>query len=494
MRTDGAPLAALLELFGAAIEDADGKSLLGKAAGDSRAAVLLDGTPLGNVVGLAEHVAAAAALVSHLAAKESERRSLANEVLHLYREVHLIDQLSEELTALFDAGAAAHSALTQAARLVQSMASGIFVRRAEGEELACAAHTGDLAALPAKESGFLEEVLVRGAASIVNAGEMASGGGLRNLLFAPLRAKQRIVGVIVLVNDGSRPYSAADLKLLNTIALQTAAAIENSMLCAEMVEAARSREQLTALQRELETARAIQHSLVPRTFPPFPDRKEFELHAQMLSARAVGGDFFNFFLLDEEHLALVIGDVSGKGTASALFMAVAHTHLRTVAAKNGEPAECMAEVNRILLADKASSMYATCFYAILNTRTGELRFSNAGHNPPYLVRGDGAVEELPQDGGPPLGLFAGVYAGGVTALQPGDTLYLYTDGVPEAMNADEEDYGDETLAAALRELSSHSPRELIADVHARISAFVGDAPQSDDITMIALKRASVQPA
>lgn len=117
-------------------------------------------------------------------------------------------------------------------------------------------------------------------------------------------------------------YTAANLKLLNTIALQVAAAIENSYLCAAMVETARYREELTAIQRELETARTIQHSLVPRTFPPFPHRTDFELHAQMISARQVGGDFFNYFLIDDEHLGLVIGDVAGKGTPSALFMAV----------------------------------------------------------------------------------------------------------------------------------------------------------------------------
>ena len=181
VRSDGAPLAALLERFGAAIEDAAGKTLLGNAAGDSRAAVLLEGTALGAVIGPAENVGAAAALVSHLAAKESERRALANEVLHLYREVHLIDQLSEELTALLDAGAAAQSALTQAARLIPSLASGILVRRADGEVLAYAAQTGDVDALPAAASGALEDVMARGAerraGRVYGGSESDSAGG-----------------------------------------------------------------------------------------------------------------------------------------------------------------------------------------------------------------------------------------------------------------------------------------------------------------------------
>src|SRR5215472_15598662 len=241
--------------------------------------------------------------------------------------------------------------------------------------------------------------------------ELAAGpaGGaapsLRSLLFAPLRAKQRTVGLIILINDAGDPYAAADLKLLNTIALQTAAAIENSIICEEMVGAARYREQLTAIQKELDTARAIQHSLLPRIFPPFPDRSDFDIHAQMTSARAVGGDFFDFFLIDKNHLGLVIGDVSGKGTPSALYMAVTHTHVRSVALRYADPGECLSEVNRTLLIDKASSMYATCFYGILNLRTGELRIANAGHNPPYRVGVGGAVRALESESGTPLGLF-----------------------------------------------------------------------------------------
>ena len=132
----------------------------------------------------------------------------------------------------------------------------------------------------------------------------------------------------------------------------------------------RYREQLTAIQRELETARAIQHSLVPRIFPPFPGRTDFDLHAQMTAARHVGGDFFDYFLIGDDHLGLVIGDVSGKGTPAALYMAVTHTHVRSVALRYSDPAECLSEVNRILLVDKASSMFATCIYGIANLRTG----------------------------------------------------------------------------------------------------------------------------
>lgn len=254
-----------------------------------------------------------------------------------------------------------------------------------------------------------------------------------------------------------------------------------------MVETARYREELTTIQRELETARTIQHSMVPRTFPPFPHRTDFELHAQMISARQVGGDFFNYFLIDDEHLGLVIGDVSGKGTPSALFMAVTHTHVETVAFRSADPAACMKEVNRILVTDKATSMYATCFYGILHTPTGELKYCCAGHNPPYRISTDGEVTALECEGGLPLGLFPGEYTSGSVRLAPGESLYLSTDGVSEANNAALEEFGDESLMAVLKSAAGLSPRALIDEVNGQLKAFCAGAPQSDDITMVAVR-------
>lgn len=356
---------------------------------------------------------------------------------------------------------------------------------------------GDGTALPGLDSAFAASVLDGGAAEIVNVPEIVNGcasssrgaaSDFRSLIFAPLRAKQRTLGIIVLSNESGEPYTAADLKLLNTIALQTAAAIENSLLCADMVHAARYREQLAAIQKELDTARAIQHSLVPRVFPPFPERTEFEIHAQMISARAVGGDFFDFFLIDDEHLGLVIGDVSGKGTPAALYMAMAHAHVRTTALRSLAPEECMAEVNRILVKEKVSTMFATCFYGILNTRTGELRYSSAGHNPPYLIGSCGVVQALDVVGGTPLGMLPlGRYDSGSTQLKPGDALFLYTDGVPEAKTFEDEELTDARLIQLLSEAGTLTPQAIITTVNTRISDFTAGAPQSDDITIVAVR-------
>ena len=483
------------------IEDAAGKPLMGAAPdGLHRVPVLCGDTALGCVSGPAASAEALALLLQHLVAKEAERRSLAGEVLHLYREIHLIDQLSEDLTALLEVSAVSKSALAQARRLIAATSGGVLVTDKAGEPLRYAAQFGEVAALPEPGSAYVDSVLERGVAEIFNVGAMirecsgppearTGSSRFRSLIFAPLRAKQRTLGLVVLINDAGDPYTAADLKLLNTIALQTAAAIENSLMCTEMVAAARYREQLAAINKELDTARNIQHSLLPRIFPPFPDRQDFDIHAQMTSARAVGGDFFDFFLIDNDHLGILIGDVSGKGTPAALYMAMTHTHVKTVALQGRAPQECMAEVNRILRSDNASSMYATCFYGILDTRTGQLQYSNAGHNPPYRIAAGGHVSLLDETGGTPLGLFPWKkYEGASAQLDPGDGLFLFTDGVPEANDPREEEFTTRRVRDVLLEAAQLPSREIICKMNTQLLAFTAGAQQSDDITMVCVRR------
>jgi phosphoserine phosphatase RsbU/P len=493
-------VATLVGAMGGAVgvEDASGKPLVGVLSeGASRVPVTLEEATLGWVTGPPALAAAAASLLTYLAANESERRALAGEVLHLYREMHLIEHLSEQLAALLDLSAVGQAALDQARRLIAASHGGILVMEEPGGPLRSVASFGGPAA-PFPPSRFAASIVERGIAEIVNdcaadPRALDSELSLRSLICAPLRAKQRTVGVIALANTVGTPYSTADLKLLNTIALQTAAAIENSLLCSEMVGAARDRAQLAAIQNELDTARTIQHSLVPGTFPPFPDRSDFDIHAQMTSARAVGGDFFDFFLLGEDRLGVVIGDVSGKGIPAALYMAVTRTQIKTTALQGMPPEDCLLNVNRVLVREKVGTMFATCFYGLLNTHTGELRYCSAGHNPPYLLRAFGAVELISGTGGPPLGLFDNMgYTGSCAQLEPGDALFLYTDGVPEANNAALEEFTDERFAASLRNSRSLCCREMIDRVTRQVLAFTAGAPQSDDITMLSIRRAAAQ--
>jgi len=497
-------VAALVEAMGGkvGIADASGKPLVGAlSTGPSRVPITLEDATLGWVTGPPAAASAAAGLLMHLAAKESERRALAGEVLHLYREVHLIEHLSEQLTALLDLSAVGQSALDQARRLITASHGGILVREEPGGPLRSIASfgaSGDGPAAPLPPSSrFAASIVERGLAEIVNdcaadPHALDAELPLRPLICAPLRAKQRTVGVIALANTSGTAYSTADLKLLNTIALQTAAAIENALLCSEMVVAARDRAQLSSIQKELDTARTIQHMLVPRTFPPFPDRRDFDIHAQMTSARAVGGDFFDFFLMGEDRLGVVIGDVSGKGIPAALYMAVTRTQIKTMALQGIRPEDCLLDVNRVLVRERVGGMYATCFYGLLNTRTGELRYCNAGHNPPYLLRSTGALDSISEVGGIPLGFFDNRgYTGSCAQLEPGDALFLYTDGVPEANNAALEEFTSERLAASLHDNMSLACREMIDRITREVLAFTAGAPQSDDITMLSIRRGHV---
>ena len=469
----------------ASIADASGKTLLGTAAeGAARAAIEHEGETLGWVnAATLETATVLASLLTHLAAKEAERRALAGEVLFLYREVNLIERLSEQLAALPELSDIGQFALAEARRLIAASRGGVFVTNQSGGALDCVAAFGN------ESDADISDVLRSGMPTAEREVAEIINGADASILLAPLRAKQRTVGVIALANNADAPYFTTDLKLLNTIALQTAAAIENSFLTAEMVDAVRNREQLAALQKELDTARMIQHSLIPNTFPPFPARTEFDLYAQMIAAQAVGGDFYDFFLLDDQRLGIVIGDVSGKGVPAALFMAMTVTRIRTIASEGGNAAACLTAVNQVLVREKASKMFATCFYGILDLVSGQLEYCRAGHNPPYLVRANGSIETLATVSGLPLGMFKKVnYDTATVQLASGDTLLLFTDGITEAMNARQEEYGEERLVELLSRYAATSASEtLVRLVTQGATIFADGAPASDDMTVLGVR-------
>ena len=252
-------------------------------------------------------------------------------------------------------------------------------------------------------------------------------------------------------------------------------------------QAVREHDQLLALRHELDIAADIQRSILPRTFPAFPDRKDFDLYATMIPAREVGGDFYDFFLVDPDHLGLIVADVSGKGIPAALFMAMSRTLLKATALEGLPPRECLERVNHRLCLDNDSEMFVTVFYALLDTRSGDLAYANAGHNPPYLVRG-GAVEALERTGDMVLGAFdTATYRAKHTRLAPGDRLVLYTDGVTEAMDPADALFGEERLYAYLRAADGVRPEPLIGGIVEAVQRFAGDQPQSDDLTVLAVE-------
>jgi sigma-B regulation protein RsbU (phosphoserine phosphatase) len=253
-------------------------------------------------------------------------------------------------------------------------------------------------------------------------------------------------------------------------------------------QALASHNKLIAFQKELDIATVIQTSILPRTFPAFPDRKEFDIFAKMIPAKDVGGDLYDFFLIDKYRLGVVIGDVSGKGIAAALLMAVCKTLLKATACK-GQPADnILSEVNNILVDESPSNMFVTVFYGVLDTRSGAFEYSNGGHNSPYLISTDGNVKPLSDIGGMLLGAMKiAQYESHVIMLNPGESLFFYTDGVTEAFNKDNEEYKESRLEKVLEGKHSFSTDDLVTHVFQDVQAFTNGVEQSDDITCLALK-------
>lgn len=241
------------------------------------------------------------------------------------------------------------------------------------------------------------------------------------------------------------------------------------------------------IESELKIAHEIQMSMVPKIFPPFPERNEFDIFATLVPAKEVGGDLYDFFFLDDDHLCFAVGDVSGKGVPASLFMAVTKTLFRATAATSIAPGEILARLNAEICRDNESCMFVTFFCAVLNIRTGQVDFSNGGHNRPYHLHG-GAPQALENPGGRALGIAEqSRYASGRLMLAPGEALLLYTDGVTEAMDASETFYSDQRLKRFLASHGDSSPGQMIGDLVGEVRQFVGAAAQSDDITVLALR-------
>lgn len=242
------------------------------------------------------------------------------------------------------------------------------------------------------------------------------------------------------------------------------------------------------IEGELNVASSIQKGIMPTHFPPFPERDEFELYATMVPAREVGGDFYDFYFIDDDHLALVMSDVSGKGVPAALFMMVSKLALKNRAMQGGTPGEILADVNQQLCDGNRQNMFVTTWLGILNVYTGELVSASAGHEYPAICREDGSFELFKDRHGFVLGGMSGSqYKDETLILQPGDSLFVYTDGVAEAENEEDELYGMDRLLETLNKSPHAAPDELIQIALDDLSAFAGKRDQFDDITMLALQ-------
>ena len=250
----------------------------------------------------------------------------------------------------------------------------------------------------------------------------------------------------------------------------------------EWREALLSRDKLVALQNELDVARGMQQSILPVQFPEGPG---YKVYGKMQAARNVGGDFFDVMNLNEDRIGLAVADVSDKGVPAALFMMSSRTLLKGAAIGHSSPGDVLREVNDLLLENNEGTMFVTVLYAVYDPSSRRLTYANGGHNTPLVIHADGTSTLLPLTGGVALGIVPNLeYEQNSVTLSPGDVVILYTDGVTEAMNVDDEQFGLDPLIELFATNPPRDPEKATMDVFDAVNSFAGDMPQSDDITCL----------
>ncbi|MDP2424025.1 MAG: SpoIIE family protein phosphatase, partial [Bacteroidales bacterium] len=259
--------------------------------------------------------------------------------------------------------------------------------------------------------------------------------------------------------------------------------LKNYILNLQVTTAAKNK-----MESELKIAHDIQQGIIPKTFPPFPERSDLDLYAILEPAREVGGDLYDFFFVDDTHLVFAVGDVSGKGVPASLFMAITRTLLRAKTTPRSKAHHIIASINRELCKDNINAMFVTFFLGILDLETGFVEYCNAGHNHPYILRKNTIPELIEKTHGPPIGLFDDInYQSASAKLSKGDTIVLYTDGIPEAMNANGDFLGEKAFVSILEKLCSGcTPKNITNQLLAETKTFAGSAEPSDDITILVL--------
>jgi phosphoserine phosphatase RsbU/P len=324
---------------------------------------------------------------------------------------------------------------------------------------------------------------------------LTSAGMVIAVAAAAYWLSRRITKPIVALNKGVQVIGRGDLE--HRLDVRTGDEIEDlavafNKMANDLQEYIRDLKETTSakerIESELRVANEIQSSMLPRLFPPFPDRKEFDLYATMNAAREVGGDFYDFFFVNPDKLCIIIGDVCGKGIPAALFMAISKTLLRTEALHAGTPDEVLLRVNDILYPDNEASMFFTGLCAMLDTNSGDMVIANGGHNPPLFCPDGQEFHYIQLPKGLVVGAMPGTrYESRSYTLKPHDTIFLYTDGVTEAMNPRNQLYSEARLLKCLNGLRGNSVSKMIHGVRADIDIFAEGAVQSDDITMLALE-------
>ncbi len=311
-----------------------------------------------------------------------------------------------------------------------------------------------------------------------------SGQGLRIPRIA-LSASEDIQVIRRAMHEGAVDFLTKPLSIHELQATINKVFIE----CERRRKAWRTESELAALRREIDIAGELQKRILPNDFPV---RADLEIFARTTPAKDIGGDFYDFFELESGALALIVADVSGKGVPAAFFMAVARTLIRATAVNQSDPGPCLEQVNRLLYQHNIPGMFVSVFYAIVDTCNWRMHYANGGHLPPCLIPGDGgAIRILDGADGVVLGIQDEIpYQQGTVCIDPGTSVFIYTDGVTEAFDSERQQFSHQRLRQYLQDNRSASAQAMTEDLFDAINHFISDAPQSDDITGLVIKRLS----
>lgn len=431
------------------------------------------------------------AAFSAQAAIALENARLFDELNQNVRDLKSLLEASKALAAAVDLDSQLEAILARATEVMEAERSSLFIYDAASQTL-CNRATGALS------KGQLRiPVGVGIAGHVARTGELLNipdayqdprfnpevdketGFRTRSILCAPMFTHSgKLIGVLQVLNKrDAGVFARRDEALLQAFASHAAIALDR----ASLVDASLEKERI---EESLRLAHDIQMGMLPTRFP---SRREFELHARLSPAKSVGGDLYDF-VAAADRLWFIVGDVSGKGVSAALFMAVTKTLFRATVQAGVSPSAALSRMNHELSQDNERAMFVSAFAGCLELRTGELEFANAGHNPPYLLGADGSVAAVTQSHGMALGIVGDyAYLAGRLRLAPGEGLFLYTDGVPEAQDGNREQFSAARLEAYLKSVATAPTAQIVEGCFATVQAFVGDAPQFDDIAVMSFR-------
>lgn len=398
------------------------------------------------------------------------------------------DTASEELLNAYDSILKGESELQNFMYARKGYTTSVYpIRDDDGNVVAIVGVVKDMSLLKTAKTSYIVKIILLEVMIAVVSGFIWIVYMRRRIVMPIRQLNEASLGMVEHLEDGTAPKIVVknddEIKDLADSFSKMYREIGEYIARLETVTAEKER-----IGAELDVAAKIQTSMLPCIFPPFPNRDEFDIYATMDPAKEVGGDFYDFFMVDDDHLAFVVADVSGKGVPAALFMVIGKTLIKDHTGLHDDLGEVFSEVNNILCASNSEEMFITAFEGVLNLKTGELRYVNAGHETPFICRGDGVYEPFKVKAGFVLAGMEGIrYRGGSVQLKPGDKIFQYSDGVPEAMNGKNEQYGMPRLEKVLAQNSGKAPAELLPAIKADLDAFVGEAEQFDDITMLCIR-------